>query len=141
LSISVSVAERTRITGFKDVSQTELSSSGEPLTQTICLWSSTNTGTYSVNAEGSGSEGAFTLSGPDQAELPYSVEWSIADASDPSEMAAGSRLDGPQTAVSDPACTDGALKAGALQIVMNGAAQPAMATQFAGTLTIIAAPE
>jgi hypothetical protein len=141
LLISVSVAERIRITGLQDVSQKQLSSLGEPLTQTMCLWSSTNTGTYSVKVEGSGSDGALSLSGPDQAELPYLVQWSSSKAPESAELAAGSPLNGVAPSGSDPACPNGALRAGALQISMNGAAQPFAAQQFAGTLAIVAAPE
>jgi hypothetical protein len=75
ISISVSVASRSQVSGLSDFTFAQLNSTtGGAQSQTICVWSSAANRQYSIQAVGSGPGSAFTIS-DDQSTTRYAVVW------------------------------------------------------------------
>jgi hypothetical protein len=143
VGISLSVAPRARISGLKDISVSDADPASNLRTaQTVCVWSNSPAGAYTLTAGGSGSGGAFELAGGQQT-LAYSVEWAQGAG-----QASGQTLPGGQTATSLQAaatqsdCGSGTGSA-SLVVAFNSdqlaAVQPD--TAYTGALTLTISPQ
>ncbi len=144
VSISASVPSRVRISGLSDVALTNVDPSVDASNaQNVCVWSNTGTKGYNITATGSGTGSAFTLANA-SLTVPYTVEWSASSGqTGGTALISGSALTGLLSTATNANCASGP-SASASLIVKIAAADlqtlPA-ATNFAGTLTMVVAPE
>lgn len=144
VSISASVPSRVRISGLSDVALTNVDPSVDASNaQNVCVWSNTSTKGYNITATGSGIGSAFTLANA-SLTVPYTVEWSATSGqTSGTALISGSALTGLLSTATNANCASGP-SASASLIVKIAAADlqtlPA-ATNFAGTLTMVVAPE
>lgn len=135
-------ADKARITGLSDVSFGLIAGTGDQsLSQSVCAYSNSSTNGYSVVATGSGSGGAFELSG--SAPLPYDVLWAdSAGQTGGSALTAGTASPGFTSSASHQVCTSGPPASASLTIVIRAATLgSAPAGSYSGTLQLTIAPE
>jgi len=135
-------ADKARITGLSDVSFGLIAAAGDQsLSQSVCAFSNSSTNGYSVVATGSGSGGAFELSGT--APLPYDVLWSdSAGQTGGSALTAGSASQGFTSNADHQVCNSGPPASASLTIVIRAATiGSARAGSYSGTLQLMIAPE
>jgi len=143
VGISLSVAPRARISGLKDISISEADpASNLRTTQNICVWSNSPAGAYTLTAGGSGSGGAFELTGGQQT-LAYSVEWAQGAGQDSGQtLAGGQTAANLQTAATQSDCSGGTGSASlvvAMDSAQLAAAEPG--TSYTGALTLTVSPQ
>jgi len=143
VGIYLSVAPRARISGLKDISISDADPGSNLRTaQNICVWSNTPAGAYTLTAGGSGSGGAFELTGGQQT-LAYSVEWAQSSGQNSGQtLAGGQTAANLQAAATQSDCGSGTGSA-SLVVAMNSAqlatAEPG--TAYTGALTLTVAPQ
>ena len=137
-------SDKARLSGLSDVAfglitaTTDQSSS-----QSVCAYSSSATGGYSVTALGSGTGGAFTLASP-AANMPYDVLWSdTASQTGGTALVAGVAQPGFTSLASQQSCCGSSVPTSAsLTVVIRSASlTSAGAGDYTGTLQITIAPE
>jgi spore coat protein U-like protein len=143
VSISATVPGRVQISGLTDilfgtVDPTAAAASAED----VCVWSNTSGRGYTVAASGDGASNAFTLTDGTN-DLAYAVEWAdSAGQSSGTALVSGTALGGLASSATNPTCSAGPAATASL-IVRMGAAdlQAAVAGSYAGTLTLVVAPQ
>lgn len=136
-------SDKARLTGLSDVAFGLIASTADQsASQSVCAYSSTNTGGYSVMAVGNGSGGAFTLASA-VAVLPYDVLWSdSANQTGGSSLVAGTATSGFTSLASQQSCNSGPSTSASLTVVIRSASlTSAAAGSYAGTLQITISPE
>lgn len=144
VTITASVPGQVRISGLSDVSLTGVTPLADvSQAQDVCVWSNTSGRKYNVQANGSGSGGAFTLSDGSNT-YPYSVSWNAtAGQTSGTALTANTPLTSLASAATNPDCSAGASKSATLLVAV---AQSTLETMSAGanatgTLTLVVAPE
>jgi hypothetical protein len=143
VGISLSIAPRARISGLKDISISDADPAANLRTaQTVCVWSNSPAGAYTLTAGGSGSGGAFELAGGQQT-LAYSVEWAQSTVQDSGQaLTGGQTATNLQAAATQSDCNSGS--GSASLVVAIDSAQLAAAqtdTPYTGSLTLTVAPQ
>ena len=141
---SPAFADKVRITQLSDVNfgvvgalQTDTRRS-----QSVCVYSNGQPGTYSISASGSGSGSAFSLSnGPYL--LSYDVEWSsLAGQTSGTSLAPNVALTGQTSAATNQQCSAGPSASASLTMVLRGASlSAAREGNYSGSLTVIIGAE
>lgn len=142
ITINASVPNRIEISGLTDVSLLNQDPTVNAVsTQNVCVWSNTSTHGYNITASGSGTSGAFTLSGG-SSTVPYSVNWTDAKGTS-SNLLAATNVPGFKSTATNPTCSSGPAGAEALKVTVLAADLQSMqaATIYTGTLTLVVAPE
>jgi hypothetical protein len=133
-----------RITGLSDVAFGTLAtlSSDSTKTQNVCVFSNSTNNGYYVEATGSGSSGAFTLSSGAHL-LAYDVEWNASSGqSTGSLLSPNVPLTGLFSAATQPSCNSGPATSASLIVILRAASlSSATAGTYSGTLTLLVAPE
>ena len=135
-------ADKARITGLSDVNFGLIAFTGDQsLSQSVCAYSDSSTKGYSVVATGSGSGGAFELSGA--VPLPYDVLWAdSAGQTGGSALIAGTASSGFTSTASQQFCNSGPPASASLTIVIRAATLGSTgAGSYSGTLQLMIAPE
>ena len=135
-------ADRARITGLSDVNFGLIVGTGDQsLSQSVCAYTDSSGSRYSVVATGSGSGGAFTLSGA--APLAYEVLWAdSAGQTGGSSLIAGAVSSGHTSTATHQFCNSGPPATASLTVVIRAASLgSARAGAYTGTLQIMLAPE
>jgi hypothetical protein len=136
-------ADKARITGLSDVSFGLITGTADQaISESVCAYSSSNTGGYSVTATGDGNGGAFELSSAAN-QLAYDVLWAgSADQAGGTALVAGSATGGFTSVAGQQFCNSGASTSASLTVVIRSATLgSAMAGTYAGALQITIAPE
>ncbi|WP_337847884.1 hypothetical protein [Sphingomonas sp.] len=143
-SASPASAQLVRITKLKNADFGTISSFGSDSkkNQNVCVYSSSLGGGYNVTATGSGSAGAFTLSGS-SATLPYEVQWSgTSGQTSGTSLSPSVALTGQSSGALSSNCNVGPSTTASLIIVIRASEKSsATATSYSGTLTIMIGPE
>jgi hypothetical protein len=110
--------------------------------QSLCLFSASAGGAYTVSASGSGSASAFELSNGLRS-LPYEVEWSdSAGRTSGTRLAPNIALTGRISSASQQVCNAGPTSSASLIIVLRAAALSAAGEgAYSGSLTLLIAAE
>jgi hypothetical protein len=143
ITISVSVAPRARISGLQDIEFGPTDpATGARRAQTLCVWSNSPAGSYSLTAAGSGPGGAFELSSG-RRTVNYSVEWATsAGQTAGRSLSGGATRTNLQATATGADCAEGAGSASlavALSPTQLAAAEPGSA--YSGALTLIVSPQ
>jgi len=136
-------ADKVRLTDLSDVSFGLITGSADQsVSQSVCAYSASSTGGYSVTAVGSGAGGSFQLTGG-PAPLPFDVLWaSTPNQTGGTALVANSPTSGFVSAASQQTCNSGPSSSASLTIVVRAAAlNSARAGTYAGTLDLIISPE
>jgi hypothetical protein len=137
-------ANKDRITGLSDVAFGSLAnlSSDSVQSQNVCVFSSSSTSGYNVEAIGSGSGGAFTLASGSNL-LGYDVEWSSASGQTSGTLLSPNvALTGQTSPATQQTCNSGVPSSASLIIILRAAQlSSATAGSYSGTLTLVVAPE
>lgn len=136
-------AERARITGLIDVNFGQMTGTVDrAIEQSLCVYSSSPTGSYAVTARGSGAGGSFALSSG-SAELPYDVLWADApNQSSGTALSSGTPRGGFTSNASQHFCNSGPSSTATLTIALRSAEfGNAQAGFYSGMLQITIAPE
>lgn len=137
-------AQLVRLTKLSNASFGTISSfvSDSQKSQNVCAYSSTLGGGYDITATGSGSGGAFTLSGS-SATLAYEVQWSSTSGqTSGTSFSPGIALTGQTSGALSSNCNVGpATTASLIILIRASAASSATAASYSGTLTLLVAPE
>jgi hypothetical protein len=139
---SAHAADKVRITGLSDVAFGLIAGTGDrSISQSVCAFSDSSTRRYSVVATGSGSGGAFELSGA--APLPYEVLWADSPGqTGGSSLIAGTAVSGFTSTASHQFCNSGPPASASLTIVIRAAElASARSGAYSGTLQLMIAPE
>ncbi|WFL76166.1 hypothetical protein P7228_09145 [Altererythrobacter arenosus] len=144
IDIQASVPSRARITKLVDVSfLNQDPTSPATSSQSVCVWSNTSTGAYSITATGSGTGNAFTLSdGSD--EVAYSVQWNqAAGQSSGSTLATGAASATLTSAATHQTCTTGPAFSASLIVGIDTTELSSMnaGSVYSGSLTLLVTPQ
>jgi hypothetical protein len=143
-SASPAGAQLVRITRLSNANFGTISNFGSVSTknQNVCVYSSNLGGGYNVTATGSGSGGAFTLSGSG-ATLPYEVQWSSSSGqTSGTSLSPGVALTGQSSGALSSNCNIGPSTTASLIILIQASQKSsAIAANYAGTLTLMIGPE
>ncbi|HEY0628209.1 MAG TPA: hypothetical protein VGD23_02670 [Sphingomicrobium sp.] len=138
------VAQKVRVTNLSDVDFGLISNlqADARRSQSICLFSNSGGGRYSVTASGSGPGSSFTLSNG-SSSLAYDVEWS-----DQSGQTSGTSLiptvaaTGRVSAATQQTCNSGPPSSASLTIILRSSAlSQASEGNYSGSLTLLVAAE
>ena len=137
-------ADKVRITQLSDVNFGTLTTlqTDTRRSQSICVYSNGQPGTYSISAAGSGAGSSFSLSnGPYL--LNYDVEWSpLAGQTGGTALTPNSVLSGQTTAATNQQCSSGPAASASLTLVLRGTSlSSARAGNYSGSLTLIIGAE
>jgi hypothetical protein len=136
-------ADKARLTDLQDVAfGTIAGTADQSASQSVCAYSSSSAGGYSVTATGDGSGGAFTLSSG-AAQLPYEVLWAgSANQTTGLTLVAGATMPGFISGASQQTCNSGPAASASLTVVIRSSALvSATAGSYSGSLQITIAPE
>ena len=141
-SASAAPGDRGRIQGLSDVAFGILTSPtlDRRASQSVCAYSNSATGGYSVIASGSGPGGTFLLnSGVGQ--LAYEVEWAQAPGqTSGTPLVANGMLGGLSSTASNQNCSPAGTSASMIVVIRALAATAATASVYSGTLTLVIEP-
>lgn len=143
-SPAFAASNRVRITKLTDAAFGSIANLGvnATRTQSVCLYSDTNTRRYNITAVGTGPSGAFRLtSGANN--LAFQVEWnSSSGQTSGTQLAPNVPLTGLTSTATQQACNSGPTTSASLIILLQSSAlSGATAGTYSGTLTLIAGPE
>ncbi len=144
MSSGVAVAQKVRITGLSDVDFgliTNLQAESRR-SQSVCLYSSSVGGAYSVIASGSGSSGSFALANG-SSSLGYDVEWSQQSGQTAGTLLSPNRaLTGQVSSATHQFCNSGPPTSASFTIILR-AAELSQARQgtYSGSLTLLIVAE
>lgn len=141
-------SDEVRISGLTDASFGTITNfaSDAVRSQSICLHAKSPPGdNYSIIATGSGAGGAFLLSSG-SATLPYEVQWNdVPNQTSGTQLVANRALTGLQStsgAGSADDCSKGPATTASLVVILRSSAiASATSGTYAGTLTLLVAPE
>lgn len=144
IGIVVSVANRTQITGLRDLSLISVDP-GTPASrsESLCIWSNTPTRAYSVTASGSGPADSFAVANG-AATTPYSVAWANSgDQSSGTLLTSGIAYAGQNTSAEQPACISGPASTASLILSFASADLQAMQPEvsYTGSLNLLVTPQ
>ena len=135
-------SDRVRLTGLSDVNFGTITAVefDASVAQSVCLYS--RTGRYGISAIGSGSSGAFSLSGG-ATSLPYAVEWSqTAGSQSGAVLQPNTALTGLLATATHQTCQSGPTASASLIVRLKGLdLSAAQMGAYNGTLTLIVAVE
>lgn len=143
LLVSLTVPQLVRISSLDDIDLGTFSGAGDVTGRDdVCVWSTTRG--YRVTASGSGTAGAFQLTGASPTDvIPYQVQW--ADAAGETSGAAlstGAALNAQSAATSSPTCGGGsALNASVIVVIAETDMTAATASAYSGTLSLLVEPQ
>lgn len=137
-----------RISGLSDASFGTITNFAADAvrSQSVCVHAKSPPGNnYSIMASGSGAGGAFLLSSGSNT-LPYEVQWSAApNQTSGTQLLANRALAGQQStsgSASADDCSTGPATTASLVVILRSSALSAAASgTYAGTLTLLVAPE
>lgn len=137
LDISISVDDEVRISNLSDIILGTFAGTDATGTSDACIYRNSAT-TYQITASGNGTANAFTLT-DGTGTVGYSVTYADASAT-PVSMSSGIALTGQDGADSDVDCagTGDNAEIGVTVTAADAAALPA--GNYAGTLTLVVAP-
>ncbi len=145
VTISVTVPNRTQISGLTDVTFTNADPTTTAISaQSDCVWSNTLTKGYSIKATGSGTSSAFTLASGALTPVPYSVQWNPSSGqTSGTALAAGTASAGLVSTATTPTCSSGPTSTSSLVVSIAPADLQTMvaATTYTGTLTLLVTPQ
>ncbi len=137
-------AQKVKITSLSDVDFGLIANleSESRRSQSICLFSNSVGGAYSVGASGSGAGGSFALTNGSSA-LAYEVEWSPQSGQTSGTiLSANGTLTGQTSAATQQFCNSGPPTSASLTIVLRGAElSRAREGSYSGSLTLLIAAE
>ena len=136
-------AEKARITGLADANfGLIVGTIDRSIAQSLCVYSSSNTGAYAVTASGTGAGGSFALS-TGSAQLPYDVLWAdAANQTSGTVLSSGTPTGGFTSNATQHFCNSGPSSSATMTIVIRSAALAnAQAGSYSGMLQITIAPE
>lgn len=143
VEISATVPGRVQISGLSDV----LFGTVDPAAaasdaQDVCVWSNTSGRVYNITATGSGAGNAFTLTDGTNT-LAYGVEWAASSGqTSGTALTAGTTLGALTSTATTADCSAGPAASASLIVNLTAAdLQAAVAASYAGTLTLLVAPE
>jgi hypothetical protein len=140
-----SAADKVRISTLSDVSFGTISNfaADSVRSQSVCLYAkSPPLDQYRITASGSGPGGSFELSSGSDI-LPYEVQWNdVAGQDSGAPLVANQPLSGQQSTAGADDCSKGAATTASFVVVIrSGAVSAASSGTYAGTLTLLVAPE
>lgn len=143
LDVSLTIPGLVQITDLDDIDLGTFDGTAMSGADDVCVWATTPT--YTLQAQGDGAAGAFTLRGasPGGGTVPYTVAWAdSAGAGAGTTLAAGSVLTGLTTSAASADC-NGGTNPNATVIIDVGATDLAAvaADTYTGTLTLTVEPE
>lgn len=137
-------AQKVRITNLTDVDFGLIANlqAESRRSQSVCLYSNSAGGAYSVMASGSGPGGSFALANG-ASSLAYDVEWSpLSGQSSGTVLAANGALTGQTSAATHQFCNSGPPTSASLIIVLRAAElSKAQEGSYSGSLTLLIAAE
>lgn len=109
--------------------------------ESVCLFADTSTNGYNVTATGTGTGGAFELSGPGR--MAYDVQWSNSSGqSSGTQLVPNVPLTGQVSSATQQTCGTGPATSASLVVILRAAAlSSAGAGAYSGTLTVLIGPE
>jgi hypothetical protein len=109
--------------------------------ESVCLFADTSTNGYNVTATGTGTGGAFELSGP--GPMVYDVQWSSSSGqSSGTQLVPNVPLTGQVSSATQQTCGTGPATSASLVVILRAAAlSSAGAGAYNGTLTVLIGPE
>jgi hypothetical protein len=135
--------DKARISGLSDVAFGAIGnlSIDQRSSQSLCLYTSSAGGGYSITATGSGAGGAFTLDSGGST-LAYEVEWADSPGlATGSALSAGSPLAGQVSAANNQNCSPAPATTASLIVVLRASALGSATTgAYSGTLSLLVAP-
>lgn len=143
---AAAAATTVQITKLQDVAFTNLDPTvNATRSQSVCAFSSTKGGGYTVTGRGSGAGSAFTLSaGASLSPLAYQVQWSSsAGASSGTALTPGVALTGQTSLATSQICAPGPATSASLIIVLLASDLQGAASglPYSGTLSLTIAPQ
>lgn len=142
-SPALALSNKVRVTKLTDVAFGTLAnlSVDAVRSQSVCLYSDTSTAGYNVTATGSGTGGAFLLSGP--GSMAFDVQWSSSAGQNSGvQLAPNVPLTGQVSSATQQACGTGAATSASLIVILRSTAlSSAGAGTYNGTLTLLIGPE
>ena len=143
-SPALAASSKVRITKLSDVAFGSIANLGvdSSQSQSVCLYSDTNTSGYNITATGAGPGGAFQLSsGP--IALTYEVQWnSSSGQSSGIQLSPNVPLTGQTSTATQQTCNNGPPTSASLIILFrSGVLSSARAGSYSGTLTLVVGPE
>lgn len=143
VSITASVPNRARITGFSDIDFTNQDpSSAASAAQNVCVWSNTATKAYTITASGSGAGSAFTLTNGG-GTVPYQVQWAGASgALTGTALTAGSASASFTSTATNQNCASGPAASASLIVGLDTGDLGTMSAgaNYTGVLTLLVTP-
>jgi hypothetical protein len=137
-------SNKVRVTNLNDVAFGSLAnlSFDAVRSQSVCLYSDTNTSGYTIAATGTGPAGTFELASG-SAALPYEVRWSSTSGQTTGvQLTPNVPLTGQTSAAIHQTCNTGPATSASLVLVLRSSAlSSASAGTYSGTLTLIVGPE
>lgn len=143
LSVSASVPSKVRISGLENVTFASVDpSTNASSAQNVCVFSNTASGGYNITATGDGTAGAFTLANGALSPVSYSVAFAdTADQTSGSALTSGSSLTGLTSSAANQNCTGGETASLIVGIASSELQKMQAGLSYAGTLTLVVAPE
>ena len=137
-------SNKVRITKLSDVAFGTIANLGSDAvrSQSVCVYSDTNTNGYNVTATGTGPGGTFRLSSGPQA-LSYEVQWSGSPGQNSGvQLSPSLPLTGQTSSATNQMCNAGPATSASLIVVLRSTAlSSATAGTYNGTLTLVVGPE
>jgi hypothetical protein len=137
-------SNKVRLTALGDVAFGSISNLAVDASQSesVCLYSDTNTNGYNITATGTGPGGAFSLStGSD--ELAFEVQWSASSGrSSGTQLLPNVPLTGQTSSATQQTCSNGPATTASLIILLRSTSlSSAAAGAYSGTLTLVVGAE
>jgi hypothetical protein len=141
---NASAADKVRITSLSDVGFGTISNLATDAVQSqdVCVFSTSSPERYRVTAAGSGTGGSFLLrSGANS--LAYDVQWNdAAGQATGTQLLPNQSLTNQSSNATQQRCNSGPSSSASLIVILRSAALGAATTgTYAGTLTLVVAPE
>ena len=137
------VSNKVRITKLVDIAFGTIANLGADAvrSESVCLFADTNTRGYNVTATGTGTGGAFELSGP--RSMAFDVQWSSSSGqSSGTQLVPNVPLTGQASSATQQTCGAGPATSASLVVILRAAAlSSAGAGAYSGTLTVLIGPE
>ncbi len=138
-------AQSVNIYGLRDVTLNNIRTQlGVRDAQSLCVFSDIVGNGYSVTAQGSGNNGAFSLASSSSSELLYSIEWNDQPGqTSGAELSIGVPLGLQSTSANQSACASGTLQSASLILVISPSDLSAASSgvNYSGTLSLTIAPQ
>jgi hypothetical protein len=136
-------ADKARLSGLSDVAFGMIAVTSDQFSsQSVCAYTSSSTGGYSLVATGSGSAGSFALTSG-ATDLPYEVLWAdSANQTGGTALVAGAVTSGFTSTASQHFCNSGPPTSASLTVVIRAIAlSAARAGDYSGSLQVTIVPE